>query len=75
MITKKELIERLHKNPLYKMALASVDPQQSQRIAMITEGFLGRALDGFVPLINNVSDPEVAIQIKESISTLSGSNL
>jgi hypothetical protein len=62
MLSKKDLIERLRKHPLYKAALASVDAQQAQRIAALAEGFLTTAAEGLTPMIIEASDPKKVIE-------------
>lgn len=67
MLSKTDLLNRLREHPLFKAALASVDPQQSKRIAAIAESFLGEAADGLVPMIAQVTDPSKASMVNEAV--------
>lgn len=67
MLSKQDLIKRLREHPLYRAALASVDTEQAKKIAAVTEGFLGKAIDGMIPMIKQASDAETLAEAQSAL--------
>lgn len=68
MFSKSDFLKRLREHPLYKAALASVDDEQAKKIAAITEGFLGQAAEGLVPLVAQASDPTAVVEARRVLN-------
>lgn len=66
--TKEDLLRRLRAHPLYKTALASVDPEQARRIAATTESFLIRAANHLAPVVAKASDPAEVAAAQEALN-------
>lgn len=63
MLSKKDMIERLRKHPLYKAAIASVDKETAARISSMTEGFLLKAFDGLAPALEKAKNDPSAFSV------------
>lgn len=62
MHTRDSMLARLRSSPLYKAALASVDDEQAKRISAYVESWLMQAVDGLVPVMQQVANPQMAQQ-------------
>lgn len=71
MLTKKVLIDRLRKDPMYRDALKMVTTDsERRRIIAMAEGFLSEFMDGLTPVAGKIQkDPALASQLLEVLNS------
>ncbi len=71
MLTKKSLIDRLKKDPMYRDALKMAPSDaERRRIIATAEGFLTQFVDGLTPVAGKLQqDPALASQLLEALKS------
>jgi len=65
---RKDMLNKLREDPLYKLALKSVDKEQAEKIAQFVEGWLSIVADNMEHLAERVkTDPKFSTEISQTL--------